>query len=111
MLHLVECSCRPSPLNLIQERFTDPWQHLVCCLLCRCACAAPHVEHTHFYPSAYCLCTLQPAWLCSAHSAAPVSYRHLPLVLALIFMSGIPLFSHIVACCSACLPHAAHPAC
>ncbi len=28
--------CRQSPLNLVQERYNDPWQHIVCCLLCRC---------------------------------------------------------------------------
>lgn len=25
----------PSPLALVQEAYADPWQHLVCCLLCR----------------------------------------------------------------------------
>ena len=26
---------RPSPIQLGQEAFNDPWEHLVCCLLCR----------------------------------------------------------------------------
>ena len=28
-------ACRRSPFMLGQEEFPDPWQHLVCCLLCR----------------------------------------------------------------------------
>ncbi|GAB4820503.1 hypothetical protein N2152v2_007549 [Parachlorella kessleri] len=27
-------SLRASPLELIQEQFRDPWQHLACCILC-----------------------------------------------------------------------------
>ncbi|KAK9810233.1 hypothetical protein WJX72_007033 [[Myrmecia] bisecta] len=27
-------SHKPSPLALVQEQYADPWQHLVCCLLC-----------------------------------------------------------------------------
>jgi hypothetical protein len=26
--------CRPSPLNLLQESYPDPWQHIICCVLC-----------------------------------------------------------------------------
>jgi hypothetical protein len=28
----VSCSC--SPVNLLQESYPDPWQHIVCCVLC-----------------------------------------------------------------------------
>jgi len=28
---------RPSPLNLLQESYLDPWRHIACCMLMRCA--------------------------------------------------------------------------
>jgi hypothetical protein len=27
-----------SPFRLVQEKYTDPWQHLVCCLTCTRCC-------------------------------------------------------------------------
>jgi hypothetical protein len=27
-------ACRSSPLNLLQESYPDPWQHIICCVLC-----------------------------------------------------------------------------
>eukprot|EP00884_Botryococcus_braunii_P016891 jgi/Botrbrau1/3886/Bobra.0183s0107.1 len=36
----------PSPLNLIQEDFSDPWEHLVCCLLCSRTSGSAIVKET-----------------------------------------------------------------
>jgi hypothetical protein len=33
--HACVCCCRSrSPLNLLQETYPDPWQHITCCVLC-----------------------------------------------------------------------------
>jgi len=38
--HVVACCgrsllcCSRSPLNLLQETYPDPWQHIICCVLC-----------------------------------------------------------------------------
>jgi hypothetical protein len=34
VVSLALLSCRHSPLNLLQESYPDPWQHIICCVLC-----------------------------------------------------------------------------
>lgn len=53
------CSMRSipqSPLSLIQELYTDPWQHLTCCLLCTRTTGGEAIRGAittflHLYPS------------------------------------------------------------
>jgi hypothetical protein len=53
------CSMRSipqSPLSLIQELYTDPWQHLTCCLLCTRTTGGETIRGAittflHLYPS------------------------------------------------------------
>eukprot|EP00878_Enallax_costatus_P028967 GHUV01031336.1.p1 GENE.GHUV01031336.1~~GHUV01031336.1.p1 ORF type:complete len:157 (+),score=19.82 GHUV01031336.1:396-866(+) len=38
--------CRSSPLSLIQEDYPDPWQHIICCVLCSRTSGSARIRST-----------------------------------------------------------------